>query len=51
MLSGDGGDTWRELDVAATSGASAQPYVLERQGRFYVFWNTRREPLAVHRLP
>lgn len=51
MLSGDGGDTWREFDVAATSGASAQPYVLERQGRFYVFWNTRREPLAVHRLP
>jgi hypothetical protein len=25
--------------------------MLERQGRFYVLWNTRQEPLSVHRLP
>jgi hypothetical protein len=51
MLSDDAGETWREVDVATTTGASAQPYVLERQGRFYVFWNTRQEPLSVHPLP
>ena len=51
MRSEDGGDTWREYDVAATAGASDQPRLLERQGRFYVFWNTRQEPLSVHRLP
>jgi hypothetical protein len=51
MRSEDGGDTWREYDIAATAGASDQPRMLERQGRFYVLWNTRQEPLSVHRLP
>jgi len=51
MLSEDGGDKWRERQLAATAGASDQPRLLERQGRFYVFWNTRQEPLSVIPLP
>jgi hypothetical protein len=50
MLSEDGGTTWRDRGVAATAGASDQPRVLERQGRFYVFWNTRQEPFSVYPL-
>ncbi len=51
MLSENGGETWREHALASTEGASDQPRLLEQQGRFYVFWNTRREPLAVTPLP
>ena len=51
MLSPNGGQSWREQSLAVTAGASDQPRVLERQGRFYVFWNTRQEPLSVIALP
>ena len=51
MISEDGGSAWREHDLASTSGASDQPRFLERQGRFYAFWNTRHEPLSVVPLP
>jgi hypothetical protein len=51
MVSEDGGDTWQEHRLAATSGASDQPRVLVWQDRFYVFWNTRNEPLSVKEIP
>ena len=51
MISEDGGDSWREHDLATTSEASGQPLLLERQGRFYAFWNTAREPLTVIAMP
>lgn len=51
MVSPDGGDSWQEFQLAATSGASDQPRVLAWKDRFYVFWNTRNEPLSVTELP
>lgn len=51
ILSENGGNAWREHELAATAGASDQPRLLERQGRFYVFWNTRQEPLSVIAIP
>jgi len=51
MVSEDSGGRWSERQVAATTGASDQPRVLASAGRFYVFWNTRLEPLAVFALP
>jgi hypothetical protein len=51
MLSDDDGDTWKETRLAATAGASAQPLLLVYSDRFYVFWNTRQEPLSVRTLP
>jgi hypothetical protein len=51
MLSEDGGETWREVELASTDGPSDQPRVLVRQDRFHVFWNTRNEPLSVVPLP
>jgi hypothetical protein len=51
MTSENGGDAWREHEMGVTSGASGHPLVLERQGRFYAFWNTRREPLSVTPVP
>lgn len=51
MISDDGGEHWREHELAATAGASDQPRVLVRAGAFHVFWNTRREPLLTVPLP
>ena len=51
MLSEDGGDSWHEHRLASTDGASDQPRVLVWKERFYVFWNTRNEPLSVSALP
>jgi hypothetical protein len=50
MLSEDDGDTWKETQLMATAGASAQPLLLVNADRFYVFWNTRQEPLSVRTL-
>lgn len=51
MTSGDAGASWRSVELAATAGPSAQPRLLVRQDRFYVFWHTRGEPLSVHEIP
>jgi len=51
MISPDGGESWREQQIAVTVGASDQPRVLTHLGRLYVFWNTRNEPLSVVALP
>jgi len=51
MLSEDGGVNWREYQLASTAGASDQPHLLVWKDRFYVFWNTRNEPLSVSALP
>ena len=45
LRSDDAGEHWRERELAATAEASDHPRVLLRAGTFYVFWNTRREPL------
>lgn len=51
LVSGDGGEHWEELPLAATEGASDQPRVLAHDGRLFVFWHTRERPLGVWSLP
>jgi len=51
LVSNDGGATFSERELAATADASDQPRLLSYDGKFYVFWNTRREPLRVVSLP
>lgn len=51
LLSRDGGESWSEVDLAATAGPSDQPRLLARDGRFLVFWNTGEQPLWVLPLP
>ena len=47
LRSDDRGATFVESELAVTDAASDQPRVLTRDGRFYVFWNTRSQPLRV----
>lgn len=51
LLSGDGGDTWREVSLASTANASDHPKIVTTGDRFFVFWNTRNEPLSVTPIP
>lgn len=51
LLSRDAGATWQEGTLATTTDASDQPRVLTHGGRFYVFWNTVREPFGVREVP
>lgn len=50
-VSVDGGRTWHEHQLATTEGASGQPVLLTHDDRFYVFWHTRHQPLAVVAIP
>jgi hypothetical protein len=50
-LSTDGGATWREEELASTAGPADHPQLLTHHGRFYLFWNTRDEPLGLIPLP
>ena len=47
----DGGDSWRDYELAATAGASDQPRVLTLGADFHVFWNTHERPLSLTILP
>lgn len=47
LQSFDRGVTFIEREIGATAEASDQPRILVRDGRFYVFWNTRRETLRI----
>jgi len=51
LLSGDGGQHFDELSLAATEGASDQPRVIQRQGKLYAFWHTEKEGFRVVALP
>ena len=51
LTSEDGGTSWKEHALAATSGPSDQPRVLMSAGRFHVFWNTAEIPKRVVALP
>lgn len=51
MVSEDRGETWTEHTLASTHDASDQPRLLEHQGRFFVFWNTREQPHRMVALP
>ena len=46
-LSDDDGQRFRTLDLAHAAGASDQPRLLQRDGRFYVFWRSEREGMRV----
>lgn len=51
MTSEDDGATWKEEEIAATSGASDHPRLVSFGSRFYVSWNTQKEDLIVASLP
>jgi len=51
MVSNDAGVSWHDMKLASTAAASDQPRLLEREGRFYVFWNTRENPRMMVPLP
>jgi hypothetical protein len=51
LVSSDGGETWRERELASTPGNSDHPKVLVHAGRFFVFWPVSGAPLAVHAIP
>lgn len=51
LRSDDGGDSWREVALAATEGPSGQPQVLLAGDAFLVFWHTREAPLSLVALP
>jgi hypothetical protein len=46
-LSADGGEHFKAMRLASTSGASDQPRVLQRSGIFYVFWRTELEGMRL----
>jgi len=50
-VSSDGGERWREVELASTEGASDHPRILTFGGRCYVLWNTREQPLRVLAFP
>jgi hypothetical protein len=47
----DGGASWQEMTLASSGGPTGHPFVLERQGRFFVFWHTRDEALRIVEMP
>ena len=47
LRSSDRGATFSEREIGDTGDASDQPRLLVHKERFYVFWNTRSEPLRV----
>lgn len=51
LVSDDGGDTWREVHLASTADASDHPRIVTVKNRFFVFWNTKNEPLSVTPFP
>jgi hypothetical protein len=51
MRSDDGGDTWKQSELAATAQANDHPKVLVKGTGFEVLWNTREQPLRVVALP
>ncbi len=51
LRSSDRGSTFSEREIGETANASDQPRLLVHDKRFYVFWNTRSEPLRVVPLP
>lgn len=51
LISGDGGQRFDELQLAATDGASDQPRVIRRQDKLYAFWRTEKEGFRVLVLP
>lgn len=51
MRSDDAGVTWRELELARAEGATDQPRVVARSGRFLVMWNSAAQPLRVITMP
>jgi len=49
-LSEDGGETFRPLELAGSSGSSDQPRVLSRGGELFAFWRTDKEGLRLYPL-
>lgn len=50
-ISGDGGHSFKRLNLAATRGASDQPRLLQRGAELFAFWRSEPEGLRVFALP
>lgn len=51
LMSADGGDSFSEIALAATDGASDQARVIRRQNQLFVFWRTEKEGFRLFPLP
>ncbi|MBF1165253.1 MAG: exo-alpha-sialidase [Dechloromonas agitata] len=51
LISADGGDSFSEIALAATDGASDQARVIRRQDQLFVFWRTEKEGFRLFPLP
>lgn len=51
LMSADGGDSFSEIALAATDGASDQARVVRRQDQLFVFWRTEKEGFRLFPLP
>jgi hypothetical protein len=51
MISGDGGKTGHEMELASVAGPADYARVLAFGGQFYVFWHSREAPLRVVAFP
>lgn len=51
LMSADGGDSFSEIALAATDGASDQARVIRRKDQLFVFWRTEKEGFRLFPLP
>ena len=51
MMSGDGGNSFAEIALGATEGASDQPRVIRRLDKLFTFWRTEKEGFRVFPMP
>lgn len=47
----DGGDSWRDSELASVAGPSDYPRLLQHGNRTFIFWNSREKPLMVIPVP
>jgi hypothetical protein len=51
MLSSDGGNSFSDIALATTEGASDQPRVIRRQDKLFTFWRTEKEGFRLFPTP
>ncbi|MDP2809793.1 MAG: sialidase family protein [Rhodocyclaceae bacterium] len=49
-ISGDGGNSFRQLELGAANGASDHPRAIKRGNDLFAYWRTEREGMRVFRL-
>jgi len=51
LISGDGGKSFDEMQLASTDAASDQPRVIRRKDKLFVFWRTEKEGFGLFPTP